>query len=208
MSRLPIKNDQGEQCGEYELSEDVLVYDKGIQSLHRSVVVHRRNARAGTASTLGRSEVAGSNNKPWRQKGTGRARAGTRRSPIWRGGGVVFGPKSRSYTTKMPKKMKRLAFRRAFSEKVALGQVTVVDQIRVEEAKTKQVVSLFQGWGLSQKALLIIDQMDGGLKLATRNLADVGLSTSREVSAYQLLCYPLIVISQAALKQLEERLKA
>ncbi|MBU0678134.1 MAG: 50S ribosomal protein L4, partial [Verrucomicrobia bacterium] len=112
---------KGESIGDFDFSDELLVHDKGLQALQNAVVAHRAAQRAGSASTLTKSEVAGSGRKPWRQKGLGRARAGYRQSPVWRGGGVAFGPKPRSYAKKISKKGARLAFRRAFSEKIAAG---------------------------------------------------------------------------------------
>ena len=134
MSKVAVCNMQGDALGEYAFPEDMLVLDKGAQAVQEAVVAYRANQRAGTASTRGKGEIAGAGSKPWRQKGSGRARAGYRQSPLWRGGGTVFGPRPRSFRKGLNKKTARLAFCRAFSDRVAGGCVTVIDELAVEFA--------------------------------------------------------------------------
>ena len=142
MSKLAIYDMKGAEQGGFEVPDDLLVRAGGEQAVHDAVVAHLAKKRAGGASTLGKGDVAGSNKKPWRQKGTGRARAGYRRSPIWRGGGVAFGPHPRSYEKKLSKNEKRLAFARALSDKIAGGSVKVIDKIELPEPKTRLVVEM------------------------------------------------------------------
>ncbi len=129
MSKLPIRGNDGRTSGEYEIADSLLVFDKGAQAVKDAIVRYQANHRQGSASTKNKGEVAGSNRKLWAQKGTGRARTGLRQSPIWRGGGVAFGPRPRSFAKDMPKQVARLAFRRALSDKIASGSVTVVGAI-------------------------------------------------------------------------------
>ena len=127
MSKVPVYNVKGKAVGEVNVPDDLLLSSGGETAVHEAVVAHRAAARTGSASTLRKGEVSGSNRKPWRQKGTGRARAGYRQSPVWRGGSVAFGPKPRDFSKKLNKKVKRLAFRRALSARIAEGSVRVVE---------------------------------------------------------------------------------
>ena len=209
MSKLPLKSAAGDSKGEYELSDELLIFNKGLQVLHDAVVAYNANQRAGTASTLTKGEVSGSKAKPWRQKGTGRARVGTRRTPIWKGGGVTFGPKPRDYRRKLPKKASRLAFRRAFSEKVAAGQVTVIENFSMTEIKTKQFNETIKKFDIStKKTLLVIDQSDRYIALSARNIPSVEVTIAKDLNTYQLLQYSSIIITQPAMIDLENRLKS
>jgi len=208
MSKLPLKDMKGKQQGEYDLADELLVYDKGGQAVHDAVVAHRAKCRAGSASTKTRAEVSGSGTKPWKQKGLGRARSGTKRNPVWRGGGIIFGPKPRSYAKGMPKKVAKLAFRRAFSEKVAAGEVEVIDQIAVSQPRTREFVDIMKNIGVDRLTLVLVGQMDANLKMAARNVARIDLKTAADVSTYDLLRYHRIVVDQEGMKQIEQRLGA
>ncbi len=208
MSKLPIKDIQGAHLGEHDLADELLVFDKGQQVMHDAVVAHLANKRAGSAATLTKGEVSGSNRKPWRQKGLGRARSGCRRSPIWRGGGVVFGPKPRSYNKKMTKKAARLAFRRAFSEKVAAGQVMILDDFTLTEPKTKLFTEIFKKLDVKGKTLVLVHEVDRNLYLASRNIAGIEVRLAKDSSTYDLLRYATVVITKSAMQDLEKRLKA
>jgi len=207
MSKLTISDSQGKRVGEFELDEALLVLERGQQALHESVVAHRAARRAGTASTKGKGDVAGSGIKPWKQKGTGRARAGYKQSPVWRGGGIAFGPKPRDYTKKVTRKSRQLAFRRAFSEKVAAGAVEMVDRIVLPEPKTRIFAEMLKKLKVGSKALFIVEEVDRALLLATRNLPGVRVSAAAQVSAYDLLRYPKVVVSRAGMEQLARRLQ-
>ena len=152
--------------------------------------------------------MAGSGKKPWRQKGTGRARAGYRQSPIWRGGGVVFGPKPRSYAKDLNKKVGRLAFRRAFSERAAAGDVTVLESFSIPEAKTKHVAALLKKLDATGSALLVLDQVGRDVALAARNIQKLEVAAAGHVNVVQLLRPKKVLISKEALAKLEERLRA
>jgi len=208
MSKLPLANMQGERLGEVEVADDLLVLNRGAQAVHEAVTAQRAAARAGTASTKTKGTAAGSGKKPWRQKGTGRARAGYRRSPLWRGGGVAFGPKPRDYAKAVPKKMARLAFRRAFSEKVAAGEVTILDQLAVPEPKTRIVAGLLKKLGAADGALLVVDAVDANLARASRNLAALSVCEARNVSTYDLLRHARVLITKPGLGEMEKRLRA
>ena len=208
MSKLPIRSFKGEQVGDYDLADDLLVLDRGGQAVQEAIVAYRANQRLGTASTLGKGEVAGSNKKPWRQKGTGRARAGYRQSPVWRGGGVAFGPKPRDFSKKMQKKTKGLAFAHAFSERVNAGHVDVVDALELAEPKTKELAKLVAPW--LQKDLLVlvvVDSISQNLLLAARNMADVKVVGASLLNIYDVLRYPRILVTKAGMDILQKRLE-
>ncbi len=207
MSSLKVYDKSGGEVGNVDLPEGLLELEKGTQAVRDAVVAHMAAKRAGTASTKSKGEVAGSNKKPWRQKGTGRARAGYRQSPVWRGGGVAFGPKPRDYSKKINSKVSRLAFRRALSEKLTAGQVRVVDILTVEEAKTKSFVALMKALGIERKLLVLVDAVDDKLLLAARNIKGVEVMKAAEASVYQLLRYPDIIVNRAGMDVLLARLE-
>ena len=208
MSKLPIVNLQGKSAGEYDISDDLLTYDKGLQALQDAVVRYRANQRQGSASTLGKGEVAGSNRKLWKQKGTGRARTGLRQSPVWRGGGVVFGPKPRDYSKAQNKQEARLAFRRAVSEKIAGGEIKVVEELTVSEPKTREFAGLMKNLDVKAPALFVTAEVSEDLVRASRNIPRVELTLAANLHTYQLVRYSTIVIDRAGMAKLEERLTA
>lgn len=204
--KINVSNTAGKSVGEFEVGDAFLAKGRGAQALQEALTAYRANQRAGTASTLTKGEVAGNGMKPWRQKGTGRARAGYRQSPLWRGGGVVFGPKPRDYSKQMNKQVSRLALRRALSDKLSGGQVIVVDQFTVAAAKTKHVVEALGKLQAVGKTLLILDKVPREVTLATRNLPAVEVVSAANVNVYQISRYPTLVVSQAAFGALEKRL--
>jgi large subunit ribosomal protein L4 len=205
--KLPVSNMQGAKQGDYELDDALLVFDKGTQALHDYVVAYRNNQRAGTASTKTKATVAGTGSKPWKQKGMGRARAGYRGSPIWRSGGVAFGPHPRDYTTRMNRKLVRLAFRRAFSDKVAGGAVKVLDELSMAEPKTKLFTELLRQLEVAAPALFVDESVNPQVRLAARNLQRIEVKSAMEVNAYDLTRYPTLVVSKAGMAKLQERLE-
>lgn len=206
MSTLKVYDTKGGAVGEMDMPDALLCLDKGEQAVHDAVVAHMAACRAGTASTLLKGEVAGSNRKPWRQKGTGRARAGYRQSPVWRGGGIVFGPRPRDYRVGLGRKVARLAFRRALSEKIQAGEVRVVDTLALSEAKTKQLVAVLKALDVGKRALLVVEKMDETLKRAARNISAVELVQARDVGVYQLLRYPVVIVTRGGMDVLKGRL--
>jgi large subunit ribosomal protein L4 len=163
------------------------------------VVASQAAARSGSASTLSKGEVAGSNRKPWRQKGTGRARAGYRQSPVWRGGAVAFGPKPRSHAVKVNKKVARLAFRRAVGEKVAAGALRVLDSLALPEARTRLFAELMQALDVRAPALFVVDALDENAALASRNIPGVEITLAKDLNVYQLLRYPAVIVTRAGM---------
>lgn len=206
MSKVKIYDMNGALVDDFDIMDSLLVLDKGSQAVHDVVVAFRARKRAGTASTLRKGEVAGSNKKPWRQKGTGRARAGYRQSPVWRGGGVAFGPHPRAYAKKMNKKVLRLAFRRVFSEKIAAGEIKILEELMLPEAKTGLFSLLLKSLEVSGPVLVMMDKVDNNVKLAARNIPNVEIVATGAVNVYQLLKYPLIVVNKSGMEELKTRL--
>ena len=207
MSALTVQNAEGKAVGSVEFADALLSTRRGTQALQQAVVTIRANQRAGTASTKTKGEVAGHGQKPWRQKGTGNARAGYRQSPIWRGGGVVFGPKPRSYAKNMNRKTAKLALWRALSDKIKDNQVIVLDQIQVAQPKTSEMVKLLAGLKLTTGVLLVVEQMTRELSLAARNIPGIEVAAVENVNSLQLVKYPHLVISKIALEQIQIRLE-
>ena len=180
---------------------------KGRQAVHDAVVALRANRRRGTASTKTKADVNLSGAKPWRQKGTGRARAGDKSSPVWVGGGVAFGPHPRDYSKKVPKKVKVLAFRKALSERILAGDVLLVETFEVREPKTKQFLALVGETGANARTTLIVGTgFDEKTYLAARNVKDALLTRAAEVNTEQLLAFDKVIVTKDALATLCERL--
>ncbi len=207
MSTITVINKSGENCGQMEVPDNLLEAGRGEQAVKDVVTAYMAGRRAGTASTLGKGAVAGSNKKPWKQKGLGRARAGYRRSPVWRGGGVVFGPHPRSYAKQVNRKTQRLAFRRAFSDKLAAGAVRVIEDFALPDAKTKSMAQLLKTLSLTGKVLAVVAQTAPELARASRNLPKLELTRASDLNTYQLLCYPVVLAERAALEIIVKRLQ-
>ena len=204
MATIKMYGRDGRDSGEVEVADDMLILDRGEQSVRDAIVARNASLRAGTASTLRKGEVAGSNKKPWKQKGTGRARAGYRQSPVWRGGGVAFGPHPRDFSIKVNKKVVRLAFRRALSERIAAGAVKLVEDLSLAAPKTKELRGVLVALG-APSALIVVPAWDDNLLLSARNLQGVEVTTVRNCSVYQVLRYPAIVMTRAAWEELKPR---
>ena len=191
-----------------KLKVDLIENGIGTQALHETVVAYRANRRAGTHSTKTKATVAGSGKKPWRQKGTGNARAGYASSPVWSGGGVVFGPHPRDYSKKTNKTVKQLALRKAISSRVNAGEVYLIEPITLSKPKTKDLVASLKG-GLDKKttALLVIENADQNIYLASRNHPHLVTVTGDLVNAEQLLLCDKIFITEGALGKLSTRLQ-
>ncbi len=188
-----------------EAKIDVIEDGHGTQAVHDVVVASRAARRSGTANTKTKAEVDMSGAKPWRQKGTGRARAGYVSSPIWRGGGVVFGPKPRDYSKKVSKSVRRLAFQKALSERIKAGDVLTIDKFVVPELKTKSFMSMLRKATDAEKVLLISESFDETTRKSARNVKPVKLTTASDVNTEQLLRFEKILVTQKALEKLAER---
>src|SRR6266496_3901655 len=176
--KLKIKDTKGKEQGELEVKFQLVEGGKGTQAVHDAVVAYNAAQRMGTASTKTMGEVAGTGKKPWRQKGTGRARAGSFASPLWRGGGVVFGPKPRDFTKKVGRKTRQLALRKALTERLRAGDVLLVDDLKLESPRTKEFVALLSAFELKGTALIIAQAADKTLSQASRNIPNIALTTS------------------------------
>ena len=207
MPTVPVHRLSGEQSGEVTLSAEVFEQSPNEALLHQVMVAELANRRRGTASTKTRGEVRGGGRKPWRQKGTGRARVGSRRSPIWVGGGIVHGPRPRSYQQATPRKMKEQALRTALSTRCEAGEITVIEDLRLQEAKTGELARLLAPLELPGRALVVLAQSDPSVELAARNLAGIRITLPEELSAYQVLHCNRLVLTQAALARVEELLQ-
>ena len=191
-----------------EAKIDMIEGGRGTQALHDAVVAMRAARRSGTANTKTKAEVDLSGAKPWRQKGTGRARAGYASSPLWRGGGVVFGPKPRDYSKKVSKSTRRLAFQKALTERIRAGDVLTVEKFAVTEIKTKSFVAALKKQTDAKKVLLISDSFDEKTFKSARNVKPVRLTTAVEVNTEQLLAFDKILVTHKALEKLAERTSA
>jgi len=206
MSTIKVFNATGEPAGELAFADERLVLDKGDQAVKDTVVAILNARRAGTGSTKTKGEVAGSGKKPYRQKGTGNARAGSRRSPIWRGGGIALGPRPRSFAQKVNRKVALLAFRRALSAKIADGQVVVVDTLGLPEAKTRLVAALLKKLDVRASGLFVTDVANDALIRAARNIPKVEVACARDVDVYSLLRFRTVIASRAGFDALAARL--
>jgi large subunit ribosomal protein L4 len=205
--KLSIKDTKGQAAGELDVKFEVIANGKGTQAVHDTVVAYAAAQRSGTACTKTVGDVAGTNKKPWRQKGTGRARAGSFRSPLWRGGGVVFGPKPRDFSKKVNKKVRDLALRKALSERLKSGDVVVVDSFNMTSAKTKEFAGVLRNLGLDGNTnLVVVGAADQKALLAARNIAGVELKTGALVNTYDLLKYDKLVFTKAGFEAVEARI--
>jgi large subunit ribosomal protein L4 len=203
--KIAIKNLAGKNQGELDVKFDLIENGKGTQAVHDTVVAYNAAQRSGTACTKTAGEVQGSNKKPWKQKGTGRARAGSVRSPLWAGGGVVFGPKPRDFSKKVSKKTRALSLRKALSERLKAGDVVVVDDLKLSSPKTKDFAGVISALEL-KGTTLIIAAADKNLMLASRNLEKVLLTTGDSLNTYDVLRSDKLLFTKSAFETVEARL--
>ena len=204
MPSIKVLNMAGAQVGELNLSDVVFGAEVNEAVLHAAVRAYLLNQRQGTQSTLTRSEVSGGGRKPWRQKGTGRARQGSTRSPQWTHGGIALGPKPRSYATKLNKKVKQIALFSALSAKVANNEMIVVDNIAATEFKTKTMVEMLSAIGAGKKSLVVLDGPNAMVVKSLSNIAGVKVAYTNTINTYDILNCNTIVFAQAAVEKLQE----
>ena len=204
MPKAIMYNMAGEQVGEVELSEAIFGIEPNESVLHDAVKNHLANCRQGTQSALTKGEVSYSTRKPWRQKGTGRARAGYTGSPVWRHGGVAFAPKPRDYSYTLNKKVKRLALKSALSAKAQAGEILVVDGLQMDEIKTKAFKSFLDKIGADCKAMVITKDVDENVIKSARNIPGVSTTIATILSPYEVLLSRKLVVDKAALEKIEE----
>ena len=204
--KLKIQDTKGKDQGELEVKFELIENSKGEQAVHDAVTAYRAAQRSGTACTKTVGEVRGSNKKPWKQKGTGRARAGSVRSPLWRGGGVVFGPRPRDFTKKINRKTKQLALRKALSERLKAGDVIVLDSINIAAPKTKEMIALLAALKLDGTTLIVQPDINKNLLLASRNIPDLTVTTSDNLNTYDVLRPDKLVFTKSLFEKIEARL--
>ena len=204
--KIAIKDISGKEHGEHQVKFALIEDGRGTQAVHDVVVAYQAAQRSGTACTKNVGEVAGTNKKPWRQKGTGRARAGSFRSPLWVGGGVVFGPKPRDFAKKVSRRTRQLALRKALSERLKAGDVVVVNDLKLESPKTKDLVSLLHALELTGTTLVVSAGAEKNLALASRNIPVVALTTSEALNTYDILRPDKLLFTKSAFEKVEARL--
>ena len=204
MPNVNVYNMQGEICGEVALSEKIFAAEINTAAVHAVVRAYLLNQRQGTQSTLTRSEVSGGGKKPWRQKGTGRARQGSTRSPQWTHGGIALGPKPRSYRVSINKKLKRVALFSALSSKVAANDLIVVDNIAFDSIKTKNAVAFLKALNVEGKALIVLPEVNENVVLSARNIAGVATTPVNTINVYDILKYGKFIVDKNALAKIEE----
>ena len=204
MANVKVYNMKGEAVGDLELSDKVFGVEYNEPLIHQAVVTYLSNQRQGTKSTLTRTEVRGGGAKPWRQKGTGRARQGSIRAPQWTKGGVVFAPKSRDFSKKMNLSAKRGALISALSKKVADGELFVVDELKVTAPKTKEMEAFRKAMKLDKRTVVVMDENDENVILAARNLPTLTTISVGEINTYEIVANAVVVLTKGSVKKLEE----
>jgi len=204
MPKVALYNVSGAQVGEIELADTVFGVEPNVHVMNEAVLMQRASLRAGTHKTKGRSEVRGGGRKPWKQKGTGRARQGSIRSPQWKGGGIVFGPTPRSYSYKLPKKVRRLALKSALSSKVIDNEIIVLDALSIAAPKTKEITALLNNLKVDRKALVVTAEHDENVALSVRNLPNAKFVSAEGINVLDVLGYDKLIITKDAAKKVEE----
>ncbi len=204
MPKVALYNTDGKQIGDIELNENVFGAEVRADIMHEVVVNYLANQRQGTQSTKTRTEVRGGGIKPWRQKGTGRARQGSIRAPQWVGGGVALGPKPRDYRYAVNKKVRRLALRSALSSKVVENELIVLDSLTMDEIKTSKMAQILANLGITEKALIVLPENDKNVVLSARNLRGVDTTFVGAINTYEVLGHTKCIITKDAVSKLEE----
>ena len=207
MLELDVVNSENKKVGKARLDERIFGANINKVLIHEAVVMQRASMRQGTAATKTRGAVRGGGKKPWRQKGTGRARHGSIRSPIWKGGGVVFGPQPRNFGYAFPKKKYRAALRGALADKYQNREMIILDQFQFAEPKTKPFVQTLKNLGLSKKTLIVVDEISKDLELSSRNVPTVSLVSTKALNVYDLISHAHLIVTQQALADIYEAWK-
>jgi large subunit ribosomal protein L4 len=203
--QIAVLNSSGEQVGQIELREDIFGIEPNKSVMHQALLRQRANARQGTADTKTRGEVSGGGAKPWKQKGTGRARQGSTRAPHWKGGGTVFGPTPRSYVQKMPKKMRHLALKSALSAKAAEKQIRVVEKFEIgDKPQTRAMKELLENWGINSTAVILLPQADMVVSKSTSNLEGIKALRAGYLNVRDLIGYDYLVLSREGVQAIEK----
>ncbi len=205
---MDVLDQTNKKVGEIELKDDVFGIAPHVAAMHQVVVSQLAKARAGTASTKTRSDVGYSSNKPYRQKGTGRARAGYRGSPIWRGGGVIFGPHPKKYKHKVPKKVRRLALRSALASRAQEGKLVIVESLEMETPRTRDLVAILKSLNVTGKTLIVTGDFQENLALSGRNIPEVAVIDMELLNVYDVLNMENLVMTRDAVEKVSEELSA
>ncbi len=203
MANVKVYNMSGAEVGSIDLNDDIFAIDVNEHAMHLAVVQYLANQRQGTQSAKTRAEVSGGGRKPWRQKGTGRARQGSIRSPQWTGGGVVFAPKPRDYSFKLNKKLKRIALKSALTTKAVENKIIVLDELTLTEVKTKEMVKVLSNLN-AEKALIVMDGSNKNVMLSARIIPEVKTAAVNTINVYDLLKYNTLVMTKEAVAKIEE----
>ncbi|QMV41573.1 50S ribosomal protein L4 [Cohnella cholangitidis] len=204
MPKVSVFNVDGKEVGQLDLAEGVFGLEPNVHVLHSAVLLQQASLRSGTHDTKGRSEVRGGGRKPWKQKGTGRARQGSIRSPQWKGGGIVFGPTPRSYGFKLPRKVRRLAIKSALSSKVVDNQIIVLDQLSLSQPKTKDIAKILNNLKVSRKALVVTADFDNNVALSARNIPGVKFVSAEGINVLDVMKHDQLIITKDAVAKVEE----
>lgn len=204
MPKVAVFDINGKEVGQIELKDEVFGVEPNEALLHQAVVLQQASLRRGTHSTLLRGEVRGGGRKPWKQKGTGRARAGSIRSPLWKGGAITFGPKPRDYAFRMPKKQRRLALKSALSSKVKAAEIIVLDQLEMDAPKTKAFAGILDALKADKKTLVVTADIDENVAKSARNIPGVTPVEAVGINVYDILAHDKIVITKDAVAKVEE----
>ncbi len=204
MPKVSVYNVEGKTVGELELAEAIFGLQPNTHVMHSAVLLQQASLRAGTHDVKGRSEVSGGGRKPWKQKGTGRARQGSIRSPQWKGGGIVFGPTPRSYGFKLPRKVRRLAIKSALSSKVIENQIIVLDQLSLSAPKTKDFAKILNNLKVARKALVVTADFDNNVALSARNIPGVKFVAAEGINVLDVLKHDQLIITKDAVAKVEE----
>ncbi len=204
MPKVALLNQSGSNVGEIELNDSVFGIEPNQHVLFEAVIMQRASLRQGNHKVKNRSEVRGGGRKPWKQKGTGRARQGSIRSPQWRGGGIVFGPTPRSYSYKLPKKVRRLAIKSALSSKVQENNVLVLEDLLMNAPKTKEMTSILTGLSIEKKALIVTADVNETVTLSARNIPGITVLTANSINVLDVLNHEKLVMTKAAVEKVEE----
>jgi large subunit ribosomal protein L4 len=204
MPKVQVLNMEGQQVGELELAENVFGITPNESVLYDAIVMQQASLRRGTHATKTRAAVRGGGKKPWRQKGTGRARAGSIRSPLWVGGGTTFGPQPRSYAYKLPKKVRRLAIKSALSSKVIDNELVVLDQLQLEQPKTREMAKVLNNLGVDRKALVVTNEVEQNTQLAIRNIPGAKLISADGLNVLDVVRHDKLILTRDAVNRVEE----
>lgn len=204
MPKVDVYNISGQKVGDMDLNDNIFAVEVNKVAMHSAVVNALANARQGTQSTKTKTEVRGGGRKPWRQKGTGRARHGSNRSAQWVGGGIVLGPKPRSYSYTLPKKVKRLALKSALTSKVIENNIIVLDDFKLEAIKTKEMVNVLNNLKIDSSALIVLPEVDKNVVLSARNIESVKTATTNSINTYDILKYNKFIVTKDAVSKIEE----